>query len=164
MSNNLRVMGSGETNGGDYCEIKVQGSLKIKSDTSFRKMHVLGKLDCNSNLFGNEFDITGSIKGHSNIKTTKTTVVFSSNSSCQTITSNIIKITPEKALFKKIGVFSCESMSGKDIFVSDVVVKSICGKNISVEGKSHIQELKYCGMYTISEQAIVDKIVKLENI
>jgi hypothetical protein len=163
MSNNIRVLGSGEINGGDYCEINVQGSIKIKSDTTFQKMQVLGKLDCNHKLFGTEFCLTGSIKGNSNIKTTRTAVVFSSNSTCQTITSNIIKITPKKTLFKK-GVFSCESMSGNEIFVSDVVAKSICGKDICVDGKSHIQELKYWGIYTISEQAIVDKIVKLENV
>ena len=164
MRNDIVVFGSGEINGGDYCEIKAQGSIKVKSNIVFQKIQVFGKLDCNSNLFGDEVCLTGSIEGNSNIKTNRTIISFFSNSTCKEIESNIIKIAPKKHYFLKNRVFFCERISGNDVFVSNVVAKTICGKNICVDGECHIRELKYWGTCTISEQSTVDNIVKLENI
>lgn len=162
--NSIKILGVGEVSGGEYSEIAIHGSSNIKSDVKINKLYVFGGISCNCCISGSEVNINGSIKGECDINVERITVDFSSNCTCNTITSNIVRVIPQKKIYKKKNTFSCKSIYGESVFVSGVEVKSICGKEVCVEGKSHIQEIKYRDKCTISDKAVVNKVIKLADI
>lgn len=162
MTNNVKIIGSGELGNADYSQIMVHGTVKLKSDIEFEQLEVFGYIESNNILEGNEVNIIGSMNGNSIIKSTKFVCEFSSDSKCSSIISDNVKIIPQKTIFRKKKCFVCETISGSEIILSDISAKSITGKSVYIEGESRVQELRYANEYKISESCVVDKIIKIE--